>query len=170
MTVAISDAWKRVEDWLAEHAPALRAELAPPADSARIVEVERAIGRPLLRPVVASPARHDGFHDWRASLLPGFYRLLSAREIVAEWRSLTGSYDRCAADEAGDEVDDDFTRIGSSALLYGHPQVIPLARDMCGSHPLVDHRPVGDRGRVTQPRRWKASYADHTRCGRPCRS
>ncbi|CAM5644458.1 hypothetical protein SAVIM338S_06358 [Streptomyces avidinii] len=149
MTATISESWTRIENWLAEHAPATYAALAPPADPADIAALERVIGRPLLKPLTMSLLRHDGLLDWRFSLLPGSYRLLSAREISTEWHSLGDYFDRSTADERGEEgADYDFMRSGCSGILYGHPQLIPIARDTCGGRLVLDHRPEIDRGRI----------------------
>ncbi|MFE3824781.1 SMI1/KNR4 family protein [Streptomyces sp. NPDC059092] len=148
MTAPISESWTRIENWLAEHAPATYAALAPPADPADIAAVERVIGRPLLKPVVMSLLRHDGLLDRRGSLLPGSYRPMSAREIGADWQLFTGFYDKRTADEKGEEADYDFMKIGFSGVLYGHPQLIPIARDVGGGYLVLDHRPEIDRGRV----------------------
>ncbi|MEU6010413.1 SMI1/KNR4 family protein [Streptomyces sp. NPDC047453] len=148
MTASISESWTRIENWLAEHAPATYAALAPPADPADIAATERVIGRPLLKPLVMSLLRHDGLLDQRGWLLPGFYRPMSAREIVAEWQRFTGFYDKRTADEKGEEADYDFMKIGFSSVLYGHPQLIPIARDVSGGFLVLDHRPEIDRGRV----------------------
>ncbi|MFF1264466.1 SMI1/KNR4 family protein [Streptomyces anulatus] len=148
MTASISESWRRVENWLAEHAPSTYAALAPPADPADIAATERLIGRPLLRPLVTSLLRHDGLLDPWCSLLPGSYRPMSARETAAEWQLLTGFYDKRTADEEGEEVDYDFMKIGSSRVLYGHPQLIPIARESGGGHLVLDHRPEIDRGRI----------------------
>ncbi|MDH6538471.1 SMI1/KNR4 family protein [Streptomyces sp. SPB4] len=149
MTALISESWTRIENWLAEHAPATYAALAPPADPADIVAAERVIGRPLLKPLRMSLLRHDGLVGHGFSLLPGGYRPLSVREIVAEWQHCARYYDKSTADRAGEEeVDDHFMRVGSSFDLYGHPQVILIAQDICGGHLVLDHRPEIDRGRV----------------------
>ncbi|MEU5657504.1 SMI1/KNR4 family protein [Streptomyces sp. NPDC047737] len=148
MTASISESWTRIENWLAEHASATYAALAPPADPAQITATERVIGRPLLKPLVTSLLRHDGLLDQRHPLLPGSYSLLSARQTSAAWTLCTGFYDKATAEEKGDEVDDDFMRIGVSGVLYGHPQLIPIARDQGGGHLVLDHRPEIDRGRV----------------------
>ncbi|MBM7089929.1 SMI1/KNR4 family protein [Streptomyces sp. NPDC056956] len=148
MTAPISESWTRIENWLAEHAPATYAALAPPADPADIAEAERVIGRPLPRPVVRSLLRHDGLLDQRGSLLPACYRPMSAREIAAAWQLLTGFYDQRTADEKGAEADHDFMKLGFSSVLFGHPQLIPVARDVGGGHLVLDHRPEADRGRV----------------------
>jgi cell wall assembly regulator SMI1 len=148
MTAPISESWTRIENWLAEHAPATYAALAPPADPADIAATERVIGRPLLKPLVMSLLRHDGLLDQRFSLLPGGYRPMSAREIAAEWQLFTGFYDKRAADEEGEEADYDFMKDGFSSVLYGHPQLIPIARDVGGGCLVLDHRPEIDRGRV----------------------
>lgn len=149
MTAPISESWRRVEHWLAGHAPTTYAALAPPADPADIAATERVIGRPLLKPLVLSLLRHDGLVDRRCSLLPGFYRPLSASEIATEWQLFTGFYDqRTAADEEGGEADLDFMRVGSSSVRYGHPQLIPIARDVRGGCLVLDHRAEADQGRV----------------------
>ncbi|WP_331754080.1 SMI1/KNR4 family protein [Streptomyces sp. NBC_00826] len=148
MTAPISESWTRIENWLAEHASASYAALAPPADPADIAAVERVIGRPLLKPLVMSLLRHDGLLDQRGSLLPGFYRPMSAREIAAAWQLFTGFYDKRTADEKGEEADYDFMKIGASFVLYGHPQLIPIARNVGGGCLVLDHRPEIDRGRV----------------------
>ncbi|MBN3928114.1 SMI1/KNR4 family protein [Streptomyces verrucosisporus] len=148
MTAPISESWTRIENWLAGHAPATRAALAPPADPADIAELERLVDRPLLRPLVQSLLRHDGLLDQSSWLLPGSYRPLSARETADEWRSLTMFFDKRAADEEGDEAVYHFMKLGTSSALYGHPQLIPIARDICGGRLVLDHRPETDRGRV----------------------
>ncbi|MFE7331946.1 SMI1/KNR4 family protein [Streptomyces sp. NPDC057565] len=148
MTAPISESWTRIENWLAEHAPATYAALAPPANPADIAATERVIGRPLLKPLVMSLLRHDGLLHQRGCLLPGFYRPMSAREIAAAWQLFTGFYDKRTADEEGEEADYDFMKIGFSSVLYGHPQLIPIARDVSGGCLVLDHRPEIDRGRV----------------------
>ncbi|MEU0102018.1 SMI1/KNR4 family protein [Streptomyces sp. NPDC006267] len=148
MTAPISESWARVENWLAEHAPVTRAALAPPADPADIAATERVIGRPLPKPLVMSLLRHDGLLDGWSALLPGFYSLLSARRTAAEWKIVSGFYDRITADEEGDEVDDDFVKTGFSSILYGHPRLIPIAREVGGGYLVLDDRPEADRGRV----------------------
>ncbi|MFI1190715.1 SMI1/KNR4 family protein [Streptomyces californicus] len=149
MTASIDESWARIETWLAEHAPRTYATLAPPADPADIAAVERVIGRPLLKPLVASLLRHDGVLDRiGGSLLPGYYRPISARGIATAWHRLTPYYDACEADERGEEVDDDFMTLGSSRILYGHPWLIPVARDPGGAYMVLDHRPEIDRGRL----------------------
>ncbi|MFI2783775.1 SMI1/KNR4 family protein [Streptomyces sp. ALB3] len=148
MASPISESWTRIENWLAEHAPTTYAALAPPANPADIAATERLVGRPLLRPLVTSLLRHDGLLDRWCSLLPGSYRPMSAREMADEWKLLTGFYDKRTADEQGEEVDHDFMTVGSSSVLYGHPQLIPIARESGGGYLVLDHRPEPDRGRV----------------------
>ncbi|MFH8869063.1 SMI1/KNR4 family protein [Streptomyces griseus] len=150
MTASISESWTRIENWLAEHAPATYAALAPPADPAAIAAAERTVGRPLLKPLVTSLLRHDGVVDPSCSLLPGAYRPMSARETAADWQRFTRFHDKRTADMEGEEVDHDFMRTGSSRVLYGHPRLIPFAREPGGGHLLLDHRPETDRGRVHQ--------------------
>lgn len=148
MTAPITASWTRIENWLADHAPTTYAALAPPAEPADIAAAERVIGRPLLKPLTMSLLRHDGMGDRRCVLLPGSYRLLSARETAAEWQLLNGFHDERTAAEAGEDADEDFVRTGVSGVLYGHPQLIPVARDVRGGCLVLDHRPEADRGRL----------------------
>ncbi|HWU07215.1 MAG TPA: SMI1/KNR4 family protein [Streptomyces sp.] len=148
MTASISESWTRIEDWLSEHAPTTHAALAPPADPADIAATERVIGRPLLKPLVTSLLQHDGLLDQWSSLLPGSYSFLSTRQTAAQWELFTSFHDKRTADEEGDEVDYDFMKTGASSVLYGHPQLIPLARELGGGYLVLDHRPESDRGRV----------------------
>ncbi|MEV0577490.1 SMI1/KNR4 family protein [Streptomyces sp. NPDC050392] len=148
MNVSISESWTRIENWLSEHAPATHAALAPPAHPEDIAATERVIGRPLLKPLVTSLLRHNGLLDQRSSLLPGTYGPMSAGRIAADWKLFTGFYDKRTADEQGEEADYDFMRIGVSSVLYGHPQLIPFARDLGGGYLVLDHRPETDQGRV----------------------
>ncbi|MFH9689231.1 SMI1/KNR4 family protein [Streptomyces sp. NPDC017413] len=151
MTAPISESWTRIENWLAEHAPTTYGALAPPADPADIAATERDIGHPLPRPLVTSLLRHDGLRDQGGELLPGFYRPIGARRIADEWRRLTVYYDRRTAEEIGaDEGDFDFMGRGFSSVLYGHPRLIPIARDVGGGYLVLDQRPETDRGRVHQ--------------------
>lgn len=148
MTAPINESWTRIENWLAGYARATYAALAPPADPADIAATERVIGRPLLKPLVLTLLRHDGLPDLRSSLLPGSYRPMGAREIANEWQRFNGFFDKRTADGEGDEADYRFMKTGSSHVLYGHPQLIPIARDLCGESLVLDHRPGIDRGRI----------------------
>lgn len=56
MTAPISESWTRIDNWLAEHAPATYTAPAPPADPVDIAAAERVIGRPLLKPLVVAVA------------------------------------------------------------------------------------------------------------------
>ncbi|MFD9128463.1 SMI1/KNR4 family protein [Kitasatospora sp. NPDC059571] len=47
LRAAVADTWRRIEEYLAGHAPALLDGLAGPADDADIAEAEEALGRPL---------------------------------------------------------------------------------------------------------------------------
>lgn len=147
MTAPISASWTRIENWLARNAPSTYAALAPPADPADIAATERVIGQPLPKPLAMSLSRHDGLLDRRHVLLPGFYSLLSARGIAADWQFRAPYYDKRTADEEGEEAECDFMKIGSS-VLYGHPQLIPVGRDLGGGGLVLDNRPGINRGRI----------------------
>ncbi|MGE7386477.1 SMI1/KNR4 family protein [Streptomyces sp. NPDC004126] len=148
MTAHVSESWTRIEDWLAEHAPASRAALAPPADPADIAAAERVIGSPLLKPLVTSLLRHDGSAGEGVTLLPGFYAPMSAREIADDWRLLTRYHDRTMPEEEEADADDHFLGNGAAFALYGHPDFIPVARDVTGRRLVLDQRTWSDRGRV----------------------
>ncbi len=170
MTASIDESWARIENWLAEHAPQPYAALAPPADPADVAELERVIGRPLLRPLVASLLRHDGVLDRAGgSLLPGYYRPISARGTVAAWHLLTAYHDACEAEERGEEVDQDFMKLGSSRILYGHPQLIPVAGTSAARTSCSTTAPGSTGGASTKPSPSKASCGYRTRSGRLCR-
>ncbi|MEV7617364.1 SMI1/KNR4 family protein [Streptomyces sp. NPDC089799] len=145
----MSESWTRIENWLAQHAPAAYAALAPPATPVEIAETERIIGAPLLRPLVASLLRHNGLVGGRFTLLPGYFEPLSAREIADAWKSLTPYHDQSLTEEEEADADDDFLTSGfGSYVLYGHPDMIPFARDNSGQRLVLDHRRWSDRGRV----------------------
>ncbi|MEU8776834.1 hypothetical protein [Streptomyces sp. NPDC048606] len=148
MTAAVNDSWTRIENWLAEHAPATHAALAPPADPADIAATERVVGGPLPRPLVASLLRHDGVLDGRSELFPGSYVPRGAREIAGDWRHMSPYFDPHLSKEEEARAEDDLLTIGSSFFLYGHPRLIPLGREVGGGGLVLDHRGGIDRGRV----------------------
>ena len=65
----VTEAWARIEEWLARHTPASAAALAPPADPADIAAAEAALGLAFPPELVESLRRHDGQRIW-ANILP----------------------------------------------------------------------------------------------------
>ncbi|MGV9563916.1 SMI1/KNR4 family protein [Streptomyces sp. NPDC003480] len=83
----ITDAWRRIERWLGEHAPATYAALGPGASDEQIAAVDAALG--LVVPVelrtlwgLVSGGNVDGSGPWQ-----GNAALLSLDEVVNHYRS-----------------------------------------------------------------------------------
>jgi cell wall assembly regulator SMI1 len=74
---AVADAWRRIEDWLGEYAPASLAALAGPATSEEIAAAERALGFALPAEFAASLAIHRAV-DLNGALVEIEHRDLSA--------------------------------------------------------------------------------------------
>jgi len=72
---AIDAAWNRIERWLAAHAPALLADLNPPATAADLAAFAQATGLALPAEAAAAYARHNGQRGAGPPLF-GEYRLL----------------------------------------------------------------------------------------------
>ncbi|MEE4496188.1 SMI1/KNR4 family protein [Streptomyces sp. BE230] len=58
LRAAVSAQWRRIEDYLAEHAPAALTGLAGPASPAELADVQRSLGRPLSVDFAASCMIH----------------------------------------------------------------------------------------------------------------
>ncbi|GAA3388993.1 hypothetical protein [Cryptosporangium minutisporangium] len=84
MVRLIAEAWARIEDWLASHAPVSAAVLAPPAAPEVITAAEAALGLEFPRQLVESLRRHDGLTEW-ANVLPES-RPLAVAEILEHHR------------------------------------------------------------------------------------
>jgi cell wall assembly regulator SMI1 len=101
LMATVSEAWSRLDRWLARHAPASAALLAPPADPREITSAEAALGLTFPPQIIESLRRHNGVVN-EAGLLPG-KPLLSVADIVDQ----RGENISIAEDLDEDEVDDD---------------------------------------------------------------
>ena len=142
MDASITQSWIRIENWLADKAPATFAALEPPASNAEIRAAERAVGLEFPAPLAESLRRHAGTGD--AELIPTF-SLINPAKISSEWQLMTRIAGRTAtADEgspgvARDPEDDDH---------WWHPQWIPIGADGGGDGLVIDQRANGHTGRV----------------------
>jgi len=83
---SVAGAWDAIHKWLDRHAPTVRAKLNLPADEAALARLAAAVGRELPDDFLASYRIHDG-SDRVSGPIVGV-RLLSAAEIVKEWKGL----------------------------------------------------------------------------------
>ncbi|WP_073264535.1 SMI1/KNR4 family protein [Cryptosporangium aurantiacum] len=110
----MTDAWARIEDWMAAHAPASAAVLAPPADPDAIAAAEAALGLAFPNELTQSLRRHDGLTEW-ANVLPEA-RPLAVAGIVESYRE--------RMDVAPDV--DGFTPAGPENEPWWHPRWLPF--------------------------------------------
>ncbi|MEU8226252.1 SMI1/KNR4 family protein [Kribbella sp. NPDC048915] len=128
--MSITASWSRLDAWLARHAPATYAVLAPPA-----TDVELRAGVELPPELIESLRCHNGVTAW-ANLLPEALPS-SAAEIGANWQLRM----ELAADLDGFAVHPPQTE------PYWHPAWIPWA-DSDGDLQVIDLRPGPQRGRL----------------------
>ncbi|MGW4943341.1 SMI1/KNR4 family protein [Actinoplanes sp. NPDC004185] len=133
-TKRVNAAWKRIETWLAAHAPATRRSLQPPADTKRIDAAQRRMSVAFPADLVASLRRHDGvIHDKGAAFtLPFFYGPMPVRDIPGEWLTLCGVLV---------EV------FGQQDSTWWDKAFVPFASSGDGGNLFVDQRP-GSHSRV----------------------
>jgi cell wall assembly regulator SMI1 len=82
----VERAWASYVEWLSEHASEAFAILAPGADDAALLDLERAIGQALPEALKALLRLNDGQLDATGCCaLPGLEFLSTAR-IIQEWR------------------------------------------------------------------------------------
>jgi cell wall assembly regulator SMI1 len=136
VTRRIDAAWRRIETWLAAHAPADAAALQKPAAPARIDAVQRRMSVAFPPDLVASLRRHDGITDRGVFALPPFYLPQGLGEIVSDWRT---SCSILTDQRANGEVQE--------GEPWWDPQFVPFAGSADGGSLLVDQRP-GGHGRV----------------------
>ncbi|MFC6595385.1 SMI1/KNR4 family protein [Kitasatospora paranensis] len=148
LRAAVADAWRRIEEYLAGHAPAVLDGLAGPADEAEIAEAEEALGWPLPVDFTASCRIH------RAVALPGgpadgvdhadLAVLAERRDEEVE----EGGWDSAEADDA-------------IRRDWGwRPGWIPLTYDLDGSITALDLDP-GRTGTVGQVIHADQGFPDH---------
>ncbi|TCC37039.1 hypothetical protein E0H50_10185 [Kribbella sindirgiensis] len=128
--VSITATWSRLDVWLAQHAPATYAVLAPPATDADLrIDLE------LPPELIESLRCHNGVTAW-ANLLPEALPS-SAAQIAENWQlrmDLAGDFDGFVAHQPESEP-------------YWHPAWIPWA-DGDGDLQIIDLRPGPTHGRL----------------------
>lgn len=142
MTSSITDAWPRIETWLAQYAPVTYASLAPPADPTALAATERVIGMPLPGPLAESLLLHDGT-DFQ-TLFPSGWYLLSAEDIARTWALRT----EIAGSDVDDIPDDPTSEFGP----WWNRLWIPFASFGNGDHLVIDQfGRIGDACHETAP-------------------
>jgi cell wall assembly regulator SMI1 len=130
----VTEAWARIEDWLARHAPASATVLAPPADPAEIAAAEVALGLAFPADLVESLRRHNGLVEW-ANILPENPPLSVAR--IVEHRQM------CM--EVAESIDGFTARSGGEP--WWHESWLPFA-ESDGDSQVIDLRPGPGYGRL----------------------
>lgn len=134
--VLVRVSWRRIERWLAVHAPADREQLNPPATHEEIEAAEHVLGLPLPAELAQSLACHNGFREWT-----GFFMgesPLPVHEIAETRQSLM---------ELAAEVDGFETREWDEEPWW-HPQWLPWAMTSHGVYNVIDLRPGPGSGRL----------------------
>ncbi|MDT0264747.1 SMI1/KNR4 family protein [Streptomyces sp. DSM 44915] len=134
----VAASWRRIDAWLAAHAPASAALLAPPAEPAALAAAEAALGAPLPADLAASLRRHDGASA-TVDVLPDL-RLLSAARVVEEWELRVE-----AERELRAEDEDDLPPLPGGGP-YWHERWVPVA-EFQGDVRAIDARPGPRQGR-----------------------
>lgn len=141
-TKNLSELWRRLESWLAEHAPGDYAALRPGASTADIDSLEDGLGfsvHPALRALLA---RHNGVIPRRSSLEPGAFllhhSLLDTSAILENQRQLASMVEEAIDDGYEEQV------VGRIA----HTMWVPFAEDLAGDMLFVDHRPGAHYGEI----------------------
>ncbi|HEX8693753.1 MAG TPA: SMI1/KNR4 family protein [Longimicrobium sp.] len=135
----MDEVWRRIEAWLAAHAPAIAAGLNPPASAGEIDETERFLGVRLPDDVRASYLRHDGQSQDSPWMMNG-WEWLSLTRIRDEWKVWKDVLDSGAF--AAIESDADGVSVRRD---WWNPAWIPVTYSGCGDHHCLDLAP-GPRG------------------------
>src|SRR3984957_1384305 len=142
----VSESWRRIDAWLAAHAPSGLARLNPPAGPGDIRDAERVLGIALPGDLGESLRCHNGQRG-PASLLPGHAEPLSASGIAEYWQmrmDIAAGIDGLVPAPWADEP-------------WWHPLWVPWAESAGGDAQVIDQRPGPDAGRV--------GWAVHDDCG-----
>lgn len=151
-TARVDAAWRRIEQWLAAHAPASAPALRPPAAAARIDDLQRRMSVAFPADLVASLRRHDGVSPGGRFDLPPFYAPETLAGIAADRQVNCG----VLADQEEALTD-----------AWWDPAFVPFATAGDGGSLVADQRP-GGHGRVgefypedgTSFVRWPGSIAE----------
>lgn len=131
-----SESWRRIDAWLATHAPSGFALLNPPATPDDIQQAERLLGTPLPAHLAESLRCHNGVSVW-AAFLPE-QSPLPVSGIVDRWQ--------ICGDVAAEN--DGLTRRPWDDEPWWHPLWVPWAESADGGAQVIDQRPGADTGRL----------------------
>ncbi|HEY9733755.1 MAG TPA: SMI1/KNR4 family protein [Drouetiella sp.] len=136
-------AWKRFEDWLTRHAPAVLEGLYPGATAAEIEDVEKKLGVQLPQSMRDFYSIHNGQDDQSPSFMRGT-TFLKLDQIHSEWSVWKDLLDK--------EVFIDFLSEPDSGIRsdWWNPKWIPLTYDGSGNHFCLDCDPApgGTSGQI----------------------
>jgi cell wall assembly regulator SMI1 len=145
---AVTDAWVRIGNWMASHAPTSADVLAPPATAEAVAAAEAELGLAFPSELFESLRQHDGLTKW-ANLLPEAVPL-SAAGIVEHYRMRM---------EIAPSVDG-FVAPGSDWEPWWHELWLPFGDGDCDLQ-VIDLRPGPGHARVgSAPHSNPADFSD----------
>ena len=133
---SVTSSWRRIDAWLAAHAPATLALLNPPVLLAQLEAAQRALGVWFHQDLVESLRCHDGVSGW-ASLLPE-ESPLGAAGIAERWR--------VSVESASDN--DGFVTHPWDDEPWWHRLWVPWGESADGNVHVIDQRPGPGYGRL----------------------
>lgn len=136
-SVAPVDAsWRRIDEWLAAHAPGSLGHLNPPAESREIEAVESTLEMRLPAELAQSLGCHNGTRGWTTLLPEG--GLLAAAGIARRWQMSM----EIARGNGG------FEPWPGQDEPWWHPLWLPWAESADGVIRIIDLRPGSASGRL----------------------
>lgn len=136
-----TDAWARLGAFLAEHVPALVADLADAAPEAGIQALADAVGAESAESFAALYGHHDGQHSPTPGLFFGL-QFLSFAEAAQEWQRWAEQLRDDPALVADIEVS--AVPEGAVRAVYASDRWVPFASDGAGNHLAIDLAPGPD--------------------------
>ena len=136
-----ADAWAHLDAFLAEHVPALAADLAAPASEADIQILADTVGLTTTEPFAALYR----FHDGQQSPTPGLFfglQFLSSAEAAQEWERWAEQL----RDDPALVTDIEASAVpeGTVRAVYASDRWVPFASDGAGNHLAIDLDPGPD--------------------------
>jgi cell wall assembly regulator SMI1 len=134
--LSVSSSWKRIDAWLAVHAPSTLASLRPPAAPDELESAQRVLGVQFPVELRESLSCHNGMGEW-TSVLPE-QSPLGAAGIAEHWRmclEIASGNDGLVAHPWDDEP-------------WWHRLWVPWAVSADGNAHVIDLRPGGESGRL----------------------